>query len=246
MGNTSYYKSLLAEICGKDYSMKRLLRYLTGTVCVLAISAACYYISFQSMLNKYNSDYNDNITNNQSLEEYLYVKEGDTAEADNDNLQNTESVTADTEPDLFIKPGTVFYLEINDLKEQKLTKEIQVLPPEFLGLSREGLLEYLDNYMKNIPFKEYQNGLTSYELLSFSGDTITLRKTYNSNFKGNLFFVTLHNDLIVVYYSDLKNVYEYTDISVSALSADEKDALVTGIYVKDVEELYDILASYTS
>jgi len=226
--------------------MKRFLRYVTGAVCVLAISAACYYISFQSMLNKYNSGQNNDITNNQSLEDYLYIEETDSAGSDDNDIQNNESIAADTDPDLFIKPDTLFYLEINDLKEQKLTKEIQVLPPEFVGLSRAGLLNYLDNYMKNIPIKEYQNGLTSYELLSFSGNTITLRKTYNSSFKGNLFFVTLYNDLIVVYYSDLKSVYEYTDISVSSLSTDEKDALVTGIYVKDVEELYDILASYTS
>lgn len=246
MVNTSYYKSLLAEICGKDYSMKRFLRYLTGTVCVLAVSAACYYISFQSMLNKYNSEQGDNIKKQQSLEDYLYMDEDSVEHDKNNNIQDAESVTADTDPDIFIKPDTTFYLEINNLNEQQLTKDIQVLPPEFVGLNREGLIDYLENYMKNIPIKEYQKGLTSYELLSFSGNTITLRKTYNSAFKGNLFFVTLSNDLIVVYYSDLKSVYEYTDISVSSLSADEKDALVTGIYVKDVEELYDVLASYTS
>lgn len=226
--------------------MKRFFRYITGAVCVLAISVVCYYVSFQSMLNKYNSGQNYDMDTEQSLKDYLYMDEGDSTEIVDRNRQENESVAADTEPDLFIKPDTIFYLEVNNLKEQQLTKEIQVLPPEFVGLSREGLLKYLDNYMKNLPIKEYQNGLTAYELLSFSGNTITLRKTYNSSFKGNIFFVTLQNDLIVVYYSDLKSVYEYTGISSEALSDEARDTLVTGIYVKDVEELYDVLSAYTS
>ena len=52
--------------------------------------------------------------------------------------------------------------------------------------------------------------------------------------------------MVIVYYSDLKTVYEYTDISLDGLIDEVRQSIEQGFYVKDMQELYSILEGYTS
>lgn len=51
---------------------------------------------------------------------------------------------------------------------------------------------------------------------------------------------------IVVYYSDLKTVYEYTDIEALYLPENTRNDLMKGIYIKDEDELFTLLESFSS
>jgi len=62
----------------------------------------------------------------------------------------------------------------------------------------------------------------------------------------NQFYICRRGDFIVVYYSDLKKIYEYTDIRVDSLIEEIQNSINQGFYVKDVQELYSILEGYTS
>nr|WP_253294652.1 BofC C-terminal domain-containing protein [Anaerocolumna aminovalerica] len=100
--------------------------------------------------------------------------------------------------------------------------------------------------MNDLTFDEFKNGLTSFELLTFSEKKVTLRKTYNKDLVENQFFLKSQNGKIVVYYGDQKTVYEYTEVTVEHLTQYEQLKLEEGIFVKDEEELYSILENYSS
>ena len=60
--------------------------------------------------------------------------------------------------------------------------------------------------------EDLEEGLTSFELISFSKDRIVLRKTYQPPAKDYKYYLIEENGYITVYYMDKKTVYEYTDI----------------------------------
>ena len=62
----------------------------------------------------------------------------------------------------------------------------------------------------------------------------------------NQFYLCSLGGFIVVYYSDLKTIYEYTEISCATLTPEIQLLIEHGFYVKDVKELYSILEGYTS
>ena len=100
--------------------------------------------------------------------------------------------------------------------------------------------------MESMPVNEYLSGLVSYEIVSFSADKVVLRKTYNETKVENQFYLCKRGDFVVVYYSDLKTVYEYTEIRVDSLSEEAQQTINQGFYIKDSQELYSILEGYTS
>ena len=115
-----------------------------------------------------------------------------------------------------------------------------------VGLDRRELNAYVKGYMEEMPINEYLAGLLSYEIISFSAEQVVLRKTYDEAKVEDQFYVCRRGDFIVVYYSDLRTVYEYTEIRVDGLIEDDRQAINQGFYVKDAQELYSILEGYTS
>ena len=97
-----------------------------------------------------------------------------------------------------------------------------------------------------MPVNEYLAGLVSYEIVSFGADQVVLRKTYDEHKIENQFYLCNVGGFVVVYYSDLRTVYEYTEIQCNGLSQEVQLMLESGFYVKDARELYSILEGYTS
>lgn len=134
-----------------------------------------------------------------------------------------------------------FYLDTNE------TSVIETGPnSEIAGLTREQLSSYLDDYMANLSLTEYEAGLISYELQSFSNQRVVLRKTYDRTRLQYRFYLTIKNNYVIVYYSDRKTVFEYTGIEMEQIGEQNRILLMEGIFVRDTEELYDVLAGLTS
>ena len=75
---------------------------------------------------------------------------------------------------------------------------------------------------------------------------MVLRKTYDETKIENQFYLSSLSGFVVVYYSDLKTIYEYTEISCETLTPEVQLMIKNGFYVKDAKELYSILEGYTS
>ena len=60
------------------------------------------------------------------------------------------------------------------------------------------------------------------------------------------YFISLYNHYVVVYHSDQKTIFLFTDMKAEELPDDVQKDLVKGIFMKDEGELYDFLENYTS
>jgi len=68
----------------------------------------------------------------------------------------------------------------------------------------------------------------------------------NNTLNPNCYFLYDKNGYVVVYLSDRKTPYEYTDILVSELPANLRTEIRNGKYIENLEELYGFLENYSS
>ena len=160
--------------------------------------------------------------------------------------EKQEDVTAAFSGDMKIKKDTVYRVEIYDISTQKLTSKEALMPPQFLGMTRKEMEEYWSEYVRDMPVEEFEQGLLSCDLTSFSREKVTVRKTYDGSELKYRYFMKLEQGCLIVYYSDKKTVFEDPEIFEEDLPAEEAETLKEGVYVEDEESLYSMLESYTS
>ena len=144
-----------------------------------------------------------------------------------------------------IDKTTIFNVEYDYPEEGRLLKEQLKCIPALLGCDKDGVEKYLQNYMNHLSKEEQEKGLVSYEMISYKGNEITLRKTFRTPItKG--YYAKSFNGLIVILKGDEKTVYEYTQISLASLPEDMREDILKGYYLENDEELYSFLENFTS
>lgn len=219
--------------------LKKAFIYSGSFLAMCVLFSTCYYMSYLHALNDFN---NKAIERKEQLLELTQQAEPTPAVPE----QETESVPVDTQQETTVLPDTKYILETYDMKTDTTQTQELNPPAHLIGLTREEVIEYLENYIKDMPLSEYNKGLLSYELVNFSEDEIVIRKSYNENFVPYRFYVVVKDGYIVVYNSDLKSVYSYTYIQAKDLPEEDRIALSQGIYVNSLDELYSLLESYSS
>lgn len=169
---------------------------------------------------------------------------------DNKNTQNIEnekakSLTVDNEEDK-ITNSTEYVLELYDANSYSLTEEKLAMPVTFIGMDRESLINYIKEYETNPSLQDIENGFVYIELVSFSDDSITIRKTYKPEKLSDQYYMVVENGYVTVYYSDRKTVYTYTDISLSSLPDEVQQEIIDGKQITSLQDLYNFLETYTS
>jgi hypothetical protein len=230
--------------------------------------SACYYLSYKSALNKFNENAvernNDLVV---TLDGKQSLQNGEQQVADNSpigqNGQNSNTsesditntnvagdsnagIPVDTMKKETILPTTQYKLETYDLVTGNMKDDILNIPSYLVGLNRDEVIEYLHDYMLDLPWSEFEKGLQSFDLLTFSKENIVLRKIYNSELVEYKYYLKSKNGFIVVYYGDQKTIYEYTEVSVDGLTQFEQTQLEEGIFIKDLDALYSALENYSS
>lgn len=74
----------------------------------------------------------------------------------------------------------------------------------------------------------------------------TAVKTEGTALKENCFYLMEVNGYIVVYLSDKKTPYEYTDIMYDELPSVLREEIRNGKYIEDAQTLYGFLENYSS
>lgn len=210
---------------------------------ISALFGLCYYFSFKNALLHFNREA---VEQNTKLLNEILQTSGESERLLQQMIKEKEEAVAVAISQEKLREKASYFLEICYLQSQTETKEQLVLPGFMVGIDRKGLTAYIEGYMESMPVNEYLNGLISYEIVSFSEDKVVLRKTYDETKVENMFYICRKGDFIVVYYSDLKTVYEYTEIRVDSLIEEVQQSIEQGFYVKDTQELYSILEGYTS
>lgn len=115
-------------------------------------------------------------------------------------------------------------------------------PVEVLGYNRQQLIDYLTTYMS----KNKDETLVNIQLVSFSTDSVVVRKTVRTIEKTYNYYVLVENGMISVYKADKETKYFDTGIHLSEVEEKERQKLTDGFYVEDIRELYNYLESITS
>ena len=210
---------------------------------ISALFGLCYYLSFRNALLHYNREAVEQ--NTQMLQEIL-ESSGENERLLQQIIEENELAVAAAATQETLRATANYVLETRYLQSQTENKEQLTVPGFMVGINREELSAFVKGYMEELPINEYLNGLIAYEIVSFSSGQVVLRKTYDEAKVTDQFFLCKKGDFVAVYYSDLRTIYEYTEILCSSLSAEEQEKLEQGYYVKDTQELYSILEGYTS
>lgn len=219
--------------------LRKAYIYLLSFLCMSVLFCACYYLSYKRALSEFNKRAVERNTEFAKLMEDT-VPTPEPAEGERD------IIPAGVQASVAIKPSTKYILETYDMKAASTVLQ-ELNPPGYLvGLTKEEVEDYLAGYMEDLTLSEFNKGLISFELVSFSDKEFKLRKTYNEDFVPYRFFVVVKNGYVVVYNSDLKSVYSYTRIEAKTLPEEDRMALSQGIYVNSLDELYSLLESYSS
>jgi hypothetical protein len=225
--------------------MKRLAGYAICVAGLCAFFTTCYYISFKHALNQFNEtavERDSKIL--ESFEEYQ--KQAHLFYPDTSTNEQEATVDVDTTHEDVITPNTRYFLETYYVKNNELSREELNPTSDLVGLKRSEVIEMLADYMDNLPLTEKNQGLYAYDLLQFSTREIVIRKSYNEDLVTYRYYVAVKDGKVVIYYSDLKTIYEDTNIEVINLEEKDRNDLMHGIYIKTEEELFSLLESYSS
>jgi hypothetical protein len=224
------------------FQMKRktVCKYLLSFFGLSVLFSACYYISYLRALNEFNKRAIERNHNYAKMD--VPIKPTQQLAAEKTQSRETNVQTAQK-----VLPSTKYILEIYDKRTGTTKTQQELNPPGYLiGLTRDEIVKYLSDYMKDMTLSEFNKGLTAYELESFSGEKVVIRKSYDETIVPSRYYVVVKNGYVVVYNSDLKSVYTYTQIEAEKLPEEDRIALSTGIYVDNLEDLYALLESYSS
>lgn len=212
--------------------------YLLSFLFLCVMFTTCYYFSYLHALNDFNKRA---VERKDQLFEMAQKPDPTSAP-----VSSSDESVATSETNITVKPTTKYTLQIYDMKTETMDTQELNPPADLVGLTRDQVISYLSDYMDDIPLSEYNKGLISYELVYFSADEIIIKKTYNEDFVPCRYYVAIKDGYVVVYNSDLKSVFQYTEIEAKNLPEEDRVALIQGIYVNSKEELYSLLESYSS
>ncbi len=247
--------------------LKKALVYFISFFSLSVMFSACYYLSYKNALKDFNEsavERNNELIMSLENNGYLHLSGQDNvnrADIDNtaqepvlnadNNIENTvdditdPSVPVDKVEDTIL-PTTEYTLQTYDVETDTTKEEVLPTPSYLIGLTREDVIQYLKDYMQELPLNEFQKGLVSFEVMSFSTDNIVLKKTYDADKVEYKYYLKEQNGYIVAYYGDQKTVFDYTGVSIENLSAFEQQQLQEGIAVRNLDELYALLENYSS
>ncbi len=156
-------------------------------------------------------------------------------EAENEPKVPEESAVAAERQDVLSVNADMLYISQNyNEADGQITETILPIPEEYLGLTREGLIERL---------KEEGGGKS---LVTFSASRLVVRGREAVSPGNYRFLLLLEEGYLKIYYSDRSDVYMETYLTQDELPESEVEVLKNGYYIKGVEELYDYLESITS
>ena len=236
--------------------MKKIGIYFGSFAAVGLMFCLCYYASYKNALKDFNrkakeqensfySELQKMSEENKTLLNRLAKQEDEMAELA--ALQEEqENIAAGVIAHNTVLPTVSYIEETYNMVTGRLESVSRTAPGFLIGMTREELLAYVTDYMDKMSLPEYEAGLISYDIISFSENKVVLRKTYDASKVPYKFYVNITDGMVTVFYSDMKSVFEYTHIPAVDLEEEDRIALIEGIYVKDREELYSILEGFSS
>ncbi len=149
---------------------------------------------------------------------------------------NEDTITADT---------TYMILE-KDMNTGNISKNLSEIPEKYIGLTREQLMEHLEDLEANPPLTELERGFVSLELIAFSPIQVEIQMNYQEMKPTGIYYIMVYDHKLLVMLEDKKTVFLATEIPVSELPAEVQQDVMRGLFIPNELALYDFLENYTS
>lgn len=224
--------------------MNKVFRYTSWVCGLIAVFSIGNYVCYQSAMKhfqKMQEDYESRL----GEQVQVYVSKEMETKIENLEQQMEDSVAAQASENV-LEENAVYQIQNYNVVTDTTTTDYESLPDEMAGYTREDAEGFCQDYMNHIPVEEFLDGLQSMSVVSFSSDRLIVRKNFDISKVKFRYYLIASEGEVVVYYGDMKTVYEKTGISVDTLSKTDKKELKNGIEVKDEEELFGILENYSS
>ena len=224
--------------------MNKVFRYTSWVCGLIALFSVGNYYCYQSAMKhfeKMQEDYESRLGEQvqiyvtQEMEDQI----GDLEEHVEESIQAQASENT-------LNKNAVYQIQSYDVQTDTTTTDYEALPPDMEGFTREDAEVFCEDYINNMPVEDFLNGLQSMSVVSFASDRLVVRKRFDLSQVEFRYYLIASEGEVVVYYGDMKTVYEKTGIPVSELEKSDRKALKQGIEVKDEEELFGILENYSS
>lgn len=181
---------------------------------------------------------------------YLYEKNKED-EIDNENGRSSKdniTIPINGNNSQIITCDTILEIEEYDKNSNITAIHEEKFPGKYLGMNREALVDAMSSYELSPPLEEQKRGLLSVEILSFSKEKVCIRKIYQDTKKElqPCFYLVAENNFITVYQENLQEVYMYTDIALDGLPDALQSEIIQRKLMRNEEELYCFLESYSS
>jgi len=208
---------------------------LSFLLCILFLG--CVYFGSYYYVTKYMTE--------PIVEEYNQVAAGNET-VEETQTESDAAIFVDTNDEERIDSYTNYILESYDMTNYELHEEKLPMPSEYIGLTRDELIAYLEDYAEYPSEEDQEKFLEDIQLISYSDEEIIVRKSFKPEEIPETFYLMVENNMVNVYYKDKKTVYMYTDISLDTLPADVQSEIINIKYIRSPEELYNFLETYSS
>lgn len=208
------------------FSLKRTA-YIMSFLTLASFFAFLYYAGYYYATHTLDSD--NLITKEKAYEANPSINISQTAQ-----VSDTDSAV--------VKKDTEYIEECYNTDTEEMTKNNTNVPVEFIGLTRDELIDYLTTYKENTVDKT----LLNIQLVSFSEKTLVVRKTICNISQLYSYFIISENDVIKIYNTNKDTLLIDTGINIENFEEKYKEELETGFYVETIHDLYNYLESVTS
>ncbi len=212
-----------------------------GIILVLALGLGAYYDNDALHVpSKKNTD--NHLQENSSKKWEKYYR----ADLLPEHVEETsDAISTSSKADRLTSDTKYLVEEVDVLHGSSIETEWS-LPAKYIGMNREAFLDAMDYYRKSPPLAELERGFQTLEVLSFSPEKVQIRVSYRYVQPGDLFYLAVYKDELVVYLEDRETIYLYTGISPDQLPEDILQMILQGYCIGTEEKLYRFLESYSS
>lgn len=162
-----------------------------------------------------------------------------------DVMETEDVVETTTKKEAVVDCDTKYLVESYDNVTKERTKEEAMLPAKYIGMNREELEEELRLYSMAPTLRDQEKGFLSASLSAFSPRQIVVQKNYSLP-EINEFYLTVEDNVVVVYESSSEAIYMITDILLEDLPQDLQEEIINRKYIENEEAVYHFLESYSS
>ena len=105
---------------------------------------------------------------------------------------------------------------------------------------------FFAGYMLNPSVNDKAHGLIACELVEFTKQSVTIRKTYSAKNLPQRYYIVAEKGVLVIYLDNGRTLYDRTDIRLTQLPQSVQEKVMNKMRVDSAEELYDFLETFTS